>query len=180
MRANLLSVRELVSVFAYLRLAVVTALSSRVPVITLAVPRLQPVAGSRLSQQVHAQLGASWVEDASTSACMACATPFSNMVRRHHCRVMGIVVCDSCSLRRAVLPGQGSSGARVCDAAFNMVRHLGRLAEKYDADATTAAKARAAREQHQAKEAAKEEAARVEAARAELLGAAREVRHCCT
>ena len=130
-------------------------------------PRLEPVASSKLSAMVHAQLGAAWVEDSRTVACMACGAAFTNMIRRHHCRMLGIVVCDSCSTRRAVLPGQGSGGARVCDAAFNVVLHLGRLAQRYDVQEETARKARAAREALEEQD----EAARVEQQRMELLQA---------
>ena len=96
------------------------------------VPRLQPVANSALSASVHAQLGAGWVDDKTAAGCMACGTAFTSMVRRHHCRLLGIVVCDVCSSRRAVLPSQGVGGVRVCDAAFNVVKHPGRLADRYD------------------------------------------------
>ena len=130
-------------------------------------PRLEPVASSKLSAMVHAQLGAAWVEDSKTAACMACGAAFTNMTRRHHCRMLGIVVCDACSTRRAVLPGQGSGGARVCDAAFNVVLHLGRLAQRYDVQEETARRARAAREALEEQD----EAARVEQQRMELLQA---------
>ena len=62
-----------------------------------------------------------------------------------HCRLLGLVVCDACSSRRAVLPGQGASGVRVCDAALSIVRHLAVLARRHDGDAETHRKAAAAR-----------------------------------
>lgn len=134
------------------------------------VPRLQPVAGA-LSDAVHAQLGASWVEDSKTLNCMACTAPFTNLVRRHHCRMLGIVVCDACSSRRAVLPGQGTSGVRVCDAALSIVKHLSHLASKYDHHEGVALTEQAARKARMA-----DEAARVEAARTELLQAGQAAR----
>ncbi|PIA17134.1 hypothetical protein COEREDRAFT_7897 [Coemansia reversa NRRL 1564] len=45
-----------------------------------------------------AQGGVYWVPDAETSVCMVCrTTAFSMMVRRHHCRACGLVICYRCS-----------------------------------------------------------------------------------
>ena len=129
--------------------------------------RLQPVANS-LSDMVHAQLGSSWVEDAKVNACMACAAPFTNAVRRHHCRLFGIVVCDVCSTRRALLPGQGTNGVRVCDPAYNIIRYLGRLAAAHDAAATKARQEKEAAEEAKRREVAAQRKAAAE--RDELLG----------
>ena len=148
------------------------------------VPRLQPVANSALSASVHAQLGAGWVDDKTAAGCMACGTAFTSMVRRHHCRLLGIVVCDVCSSRRAVLPSQGVGGVRVCDAAFNVVKHLGRLADRYDLS-TGASKAEEARrmqqqqQQQQHEERGLDVAARVAKARTELLQAGAAARAAC-
>ncbi|KAL1529749.1 hypothetical protein AB1Y20_000685 [Prymnesium parvum] len=82
-----------------------------------------------------------WVEDHSVAHCMACSRKFTEFVRRHHCRVMGIVVCDDCSGKRAHLGEHTPAGAsapstsavRVCDAAFNVVRYLQLEAEEHQA-----------------------------------------------
>lgn len=42
-----------------------------------------------------------WAEDASAATCEACSARFTEFTRRHHCRLLGLVVCDSCSGRRA-------------------------------------------------------------------------------
>ena len=140
---------------------------------TKTVPSLQPVPNSRLSSMVHAQLGAQWVEDSKVSSCMSCGVTFATTIRRHHCRLLGLVVCDSCSTKRVILPGQGSSGVRVCDAAYNMVLYLGRLAIEYDQHDEVAKRARAAK-------AKQEEVARVEEAKKELLQKAQERRSATT
>ncbi|KAJ1732288.1 hypothetical protein LPJ61_002116 [Coemansia biformis] len=45
-----------------------------------------------------AQGGVYWVPDSETSVCMVCQkTAFSMMVRRHHCRACGLVICYRCS-----------------------------------------------------------------------------------
>ncbi|KAJ1740771.1 hypothetical protein LPJ68_003475 [Coemansia sp. RSA 1086] len=41
---------------------------------------------------------APWVPDSETAVCMVCrTTAFSMMVRRHHCRMCGLVICYRCS-----------------------------------------------------------------------------------
>eukprot|EP00966_Prymnesium_polylepis_P249114 5759719-Prymnesium_polylepis.1 len=37
-----------------------------------------------------------WVPDAAASACMQCNTAFGMMLRRHHCRWCGLVLCKRC------------------------------------------------------------------------------------
>ncbi|KAJ2050090.1 hypothetical protein GGI08_005576 [Coemansia sp. S2] len=45
-----------------------------------------------------AQGGVYWVPDAETHVCMVChKTAFSMMVRRHHCRACGLIICYRCS-----------------------------------------------------------------------------------
>ena len=68
-----------------------------------------------------------WTEDASTPSCQTCSVRFTDFTRRHHCRLLGIVVCDACSGRRACLPISATNGGggqqRVSDVAFNMLSH---------------------------------------------------------
>ncbi|KAI0231397.1 Pleckstrin y domain-containing F member 2 [Massospora cicadina] len=53
----------------------------------------------------------SWVPDSDAPVCMACnVTRFSLLVRRHHCRSCGCVICNRCSRGRTLF----SSGTRVC------------------------------------------------------------------
>ncbi|KAJ1889744.1 hypothetical protein LPJ66_007868 [Kickxella alabastrina] len=66
-----------------------------------------------------AQGGVYWVPDAETAVCMVCQkTAFSMMVRRHHCRACGLVICYRCSKvdrdrhRTCVRCSGGVAGAR--------------------------------------------------------------------
>ncbi|KAJ2559310.1 hypothetical protein EV175_000397 [Coemansia sp. RSA 1933] len=53
---------------------------------------------ARMRMRNAAQGGIYWVPDAETAVCMVCQTTvFSMMVRRHHCRACGLVICYRCS-----------------------------------------------------------------------------------
>jgi len=55
------------------------------------------------------------VPDNDASKCMHCKTvEFSILVRRHHCRKCGRVVCNDCSNKRFLLPEQSKKPLRVC------------------------------------------------------------------
>ncbi|KAI7857592.1 hypothetical protein BDC45DRAFT_17319 [Circinella umbellata] len=45
-----------------------------------------------------------WEEDRQASECRRCNRRFNFLVRRHHCRRCGLVVCDRCSSHRIRLP----------------------------------------------------------------------------
>jgi hypothetical protein len=64
-----------------------------------------------------------WIEDQQVSACMRCNTSFGLFMRKHHCRWCGLVVCDSCSQGRAVLPrlGYDNKPQRVCSHCFSII-----------------------------------------------------------
>jgi len=59
---------------------------------------------------------------------MCCGTRFAQLAGlfdsgKHHCRLLGLLVCSGCSAHRAVLKA-GEAPARVCDAAHSMLRTL--------------------------------------------------------
>jgi hypothetical protein len=64
-----------------------------------------------------------WMPDSERSSCAVCNSRFSVILRKHHCRKCGEVVCDACSRRRVELkdpvmqPGKPAEGGpvRVCD-----------------------------------------------------------------
>ncbi|THU67417.1 hypothetical protein C4D60_Mb05t24410 [Musa balbisiana] len=57
--------------------------------------------------------GGSWVLDASH--CQGCASQFTFINRKHHCRRCGGLFCNTCTQQRMVLRGQGDSAVRICD-----------------------------------------------------------------
>ncbi|XP_078257661.1 pleckstrin homology domain-containing family F member 1 [Rhinoraja longicauda] len=62
---------------------------------------------------------APWVQDSVTDICMRCTnTRFSALVRRHHCRHCGFVVCRSCSRQRLLLPSLSAKPLRVCTLCY--------------------------------------------------------------
>jgi hypothetical protein len=60
-----------------------------------------------------------WVDDSKVKACYECETPFSMLVRRHHCRICGRIFCANCTMTSAPAgkgeapPGQ--SWQRICN-----------------------------------------------------------------
>lgn len=60
-----------------------------------------------------------WVPDNEATICMNCKkTQFTMIVRRHHCRNCGAVVCGPCSSKKFLLPQQSSKPVRVCTACY--------------------------------------------------------------
>lgn len=61
-----------------------------------------------------------WTEDYSTDRCMLCRTSmFSMIIRRHHCRRCGRLVCHACSRHRMQVPTYpGGVKFRVCDDCY--------------------------------------------------------------
>ncbi|CAI9087708.1 OLC1v1021851C1 [Oldenlandia corymbosa var. corymbosa] len=57
--------------------------------------------------------GNNWVADASH--CQGCSSQFTFFNRKHHCRRCGGIFCNSCTLQRMVLRGQGDSPVRICE-----------------------------------------------------------------
>jgi len=61
-----------------------------------------------------------WVPDAEANICMCCKkTQFSMLIRRHHCRSCGAVVCGVCSSKKFLLPQQSSKPVRVCNTCYD-------------------------------------------------------------
>lgn len=77
-----------------------------------------------LSQSEIGKLGNSapvWIPDRRVSMCQSCAVEFSVLVRRHHCRACGKVICATCSGNKAPLRYREFEAARVCDQCFDFL-----------------------------------------------------------
>ena len=59
-----------------------------------------------------------WVPDYQVTMCQACTSPFTLVIRRHHCRACGSVVCTHCSDNKAPLKYKQFQPARVCDSCY--------------------------------------------------------------
>ena len=56
-----------------------------------------------------------WRPDETSGLCSRCNVQFSLLVRRHHCRKCGNIVCDNCSKDRVILTNiNNGKPARVC------------------------------------------------------------------
>ncbi|CAH0475758.1 unnamed protein product [Peronospora belbahrii] len=55
-----------------------------------------------------------WAEDHEALECGCCHNAFTFYRRKHHCRECGVIICNDCSMSRAVM--EGTEGrARLCD-----------------------------------------------------------------
>ena len=59
-----------------------------------------------------------WIPDQRVTMCQACSSEFGLVVRRHHCRACGRVVCSPCSASKAPLRYRQFQAGRVCDICF--------------------------------------------------------------
>jgi hypothetical protein len=60
-----------------------------------------------------------WVLDDDVILCMICSSEFSLFLRRHHCRICGDLVCDSCSDQTIVITERRDCGpVRVCNCCY--------------------------------------------------------------
>ncbi|XP_072374261.1 pleckstrin homology domain-containing family F member 1 [Scyliorhinus torazame] len=79
---------------------------------------------------------APWIPDKMTEICMRCTErKFNTLIRRHHCRKCGFVVCHSCSKHKFLMPKMSSKPLRVCTLCYN------RLVEEKNEGSTSERKA---------------------------------------
>ena len=62
-----------------------------------------------------------WVPDRRVSMCQKCTVEFTVLVRRHHCRACGQVICSNCSSNKAPLRYLEFDSARVCDTCYDIL-----------------------------------------------------------
>ena len=70
---------------------------------------------------------AKWVDDKKVKRCQICKSRFNVLVRKHHCRWCGRVLCDKCAPSRPPTSYFGAS-VRLCSGCFTVVQE-GRYAE---------------------------------------------------
>jgi hypothetical protein len=64
-------------------------------------------------------VGVRWVPDSDCEQCTACASPFTMIRRRHHCRNCGRIFCGRCSSNQLSIPELGyDMKVRVCNLCF--------------------------------------------------------------
>lgn len=62
----------------------------------------------------------SWIPDKNAQKCMRCLKKFSAIIRRHHCRRCGFVVCNECSKKRELIEHINSTQeVRICKVCYN-------------------------------------------------------------
>lgn len=62
-----------------------------------------------------------WVPDERVTMCQKCHVDFSILLRRHHCRACGQVVCGNCSEDRAPLKYKNYKSDRVCKQCYDVL-----------------------------------------------------------
>ena len=94
---------------------------------------------SRLCQQsgpLARQRVVAWEADQAATRCGVCYRVFTPLLRRHHCRLCGSVVCADCSAKRTAPPADGAFVYRACSRCHDL--------QSRDARARAFAQARAA------------------------------------
>ena len=76
------------------------------------------VPGTQVSPPILGDSAPVWVPDYQVTMCQACTAPFTLVIRRHHCRACGCVVCSHCSDNKAPLRYKQFQPVRVCDSCY--------------------------------------------------------------
>ena len=70
-----------------------------------------------------------WERDTATASCGVCHRGFTPIIRRHHCRLCGSVVCADCSAHRKPFANDGSVTYRSCVACHELVSRASRASD---------------------------------------------------
>ncbi|VDM39136.1 unnamed protein product [Toxocara canis] len=67
-----------------------------------------------------------WIADSETASCMLCCAKFTLILRRHHCRSCGRVLCGQCTAYKAVLPYMNDSSKKfkVCEPCLQTLQRI--------------------------------------------------------
>ncbi|KAK5983537.1 FYVE-type domain-containing protein, partial [Trichostrongylus colubriformis] len=63
-----------------------------------------------------------WLDDSAAVNCTHCGKVFSLTVRKHHCRVCGLIFCAPCSSKTTQIASH-KNPVRVCDNCFVEVQN---------------------------------------------------------
>ena len=69
-------------------------------------------------------VSSNWVPDAMIEECQICLIPFSFLVRKHHCRSCGRVVCSMCSKYKMVFRGNETPYRVCCSCYFDYKKEM--------------------------------------------------------
>jgi len=76
-------------------------------------------------KKLPAETAPVWIPDEAASNCMRCDAEFGYIVRKHHCRNCGAVVCKNCSLHTAIVPGVDKhKEVRVCNVCKKIITQM--------------------------------------------------------
>ncbi|VDM55198.1 unnamed protein product [Angiostrongylus costaricensis] len=79
-------------------------------------------ANQSLQMDISKHTSRSWLDDSAAVNCTACGKLFSLTVRKHHCRVCGLIFCNPCSSKTAQIASH-KNPVRVCDNCFTEVQN---------------------------------------------------------
>ena len=93
----------------------------------------QKSSSTLLTSETLGEIAPVWVPDDRVTMCQLCLETFTFLLRRHHCRACGKVICASCSRFRAHLPYLVSSSStsvavdaeRVCEKCADVLKRKG-------------------------------------------------------
>jgi len=76
-------------------------------------------------KKLPAETAPVWIPDDAAKQCMRCDAEFGVIVRKHHCRNCGAVVCKNCSLHTAIVPGVDKlKEQRVCNVCKKIITQM--------------------------------------------------------
>lgn len=77
-------------------------------------------ANQSLQMDISKHSSRKWLDDSAAVNCTACGKMFTMTIRKHHCRVCGLIFCASCSDKTAKIVSN-KSPVRVCSTCFTEV-----------------------------------------------------------
>uniref|UniRef100_A0A158P9S4 FYVE-type domain-containing protein n=1 Tax=Angiostrongylus cantonensis TaxID=6313 RepID=A0A158P9S4_ANGCA len=79
-------------------------------------------ANQSLQMDISKHTSRAWLDDSAAVNCTSCGKLFSLTVRKHHCRVCGLIFCNPCSSKTAQIASH-KNPVRVCDNCFTEVQN---------------------------------------------------------